>query len=210
MGYYRVRTNTDEKIQNRAKGQASRMKASEMKKGQTIKVDEVLYTIVDFQHVKLGKGGAVYQTKLKSLSDGSIRDIRVRSEEVLDEAFLEKREYEYLYSSPNEHVLMDLESYDQITLDDDAFGDGTKYLKPNTKLLVSMYQEKPVIVTLPTTVDLVVKDTAPEIRGATATNQYKPATLETGLIVSVPPFVKQGEKIRVDTRTGEYVTRVKD
>lgn len=200
----------NETIQKCAKGQASRMKASEMKKGQTIKVDEVLYTIVDFQHVKLGKGGAVYQTKLKSLADGSIRDIRIRSEEVLDEAFLEKREYEYLYSSPNEHVLMDLESYDQITLDDDAFGEGTKYLKPNTKLLVSMYQEKPVIITLPTTVDLVVKDTAPEIRGATATNQYKPATLETGLIVSVPPFVKVGEKIRVDTRTGEYVTRVKD
>jgi len=186
------------------------MKASEMKKGQTIKIDGILYTIVDFQHVKLGKGGAVYQTKLKSLAEGSIRDIRVRSEEILEDAFLEKREYEYLYSSPNEHVLMDLESYDQITLDNDAFGDGAKYLKPNTKLLVSMYQEKPVIITLPTTVDLLVKDTAPEIRGATATNQYKPATMETGLVVSVPAFVKQGEKIRVDTRTGEYVTRVKD
>ncbi len=186
------------------------MKAAEMAKGQVIKVEGKLYTIVDFEHVKLGKGGAVYQTKLKSLADGSIRDIRIRSEEVLDEAFLEKREYEYLYSSPNEHVLMDLQSYDQITLDDDAFGDGTKYLKPNTKLLVSMYQEKPVIITLPTTVDLLVKDTAPEIRGATATNQYKPATLETGLVVSVPPFVKVGEKIRVDTRTGEYVTRVKE
>ncbi len=186
------------------------MKASEMKKGMTLKIDEILYSIVDFQHVKLGKGGAVYQTKLKSLADGSIRDIRVRSEEVLEEAFLEKKEYEYLYSAPNEHVLMDLKSYDQISLDDDAFGDGTKYLKPNTKLLVSMYNDKPVIVTLPTTVDLLVTDTAPEIKGATATNQYKPATLETGLIVSVPPFVKLGEKIRVDTRTGAYVTRVKE
>jgi elongation factor P len=185
------------------------MKAAEMRKGQTIKVDGNLYSIVDYQHVKLGKGGAVYQTKLKSLADGSIRDIRFRSEETIEEAYLDKREYEYLYSAPNEHVLMDLESYDQITLDDDAFGDGASYLKPNTRLQVSMYNGKPVVVTLPNTVDLLVTDTAPEIKGATATNQNKPATLETGLVVSVPPFIKVGELIRVDTRTGEYVTRVK-
>jgi elongation factor P len=186
------------------------MKASEMKKGQTIKVDNILYAIVDFQHVKLGKGGAVYQTKLKSLSDGLIRDIRVRAEEVLEDAFLDKRNFEYLYSSGTEHILMDLDTYDQISLDDDAFGDGPKYLKPNTQLQVSMYQNKPVLISLPNTVDLKVKDTAPEIKGATATNQYKPATLETGLIVQVPPFVKVGEMIRIDTRTGEYVTRVKE
>ncbi|MBE0537466.1 MAG: elongation factor P [Phycisphaerae bacterium] len=185
------------------------MKASEMRKGQTLKVDGNLYSIVDFQHVKLGKGGAVYQTKLKSLTDGAIRDIRLRSEEIIEEAYLDKRDYEYLYSSPNEHVLMDTESYDQITLDDDAFGDGQKYLKPNTHLQVSMYGNKPVVITLPNTVDLVVTDTAPEIKGATATNQNKPATLETGLVVTVPPFIKVGELIRIDTRTGEYITRVK-
>jgi elongation factor P len=185
------------------------MKAAEMRKGQTIKVDGNLYSIVDFQHVKLGKGGAVYQTKLKSLSDGAIRDTRFRSEETIEDAYLDKREYEYLYSSPNVHVLMDMESYDQITLDDDAFGDGPKYLKPNTRLQVSMYDGRPVVITLPNTVDLVVTDTAPEIRGATATNQPKPATLETGLVVTVPPFIKVGELLRIDTRTGEYVTRVK-
>jgi elongation factor P len=185
------------------------MKAAEMRKGQTIKVDGILYSIVDYQHVKLGKGGAVYQTKLKNLGDGAIRDIRFRSEETIEDAYLDKREYEYLYSSPSEHVLMDLESYDQITLDDDAFGDGPKYLKPNTRLQVSMYDGKPVVITLPNTVDLVVTDTAPEIKGATATNQSKPATLETGLVVTVPPFIKVGELIRIDTRTGEYVTRVK-
>lgn len=181
-----------------------------MKRGQTIKVDNTLYSIVDYQHVKLGKGGAVYQTKLKSLTDGSIRDIRIRAEEVLEDAYLDKRNYEYLYSTGSEHILMDLETYDQISLDDDAFGEGPKYLKPNTQLQVSMYQNKPVQISLPTTVDLKVVDTAPEIKGATATNQYKPATLETGLEVSVPPFIKQGEMIRVDTRTGEYVTRVKE
>jgi len=105
---------------------------------------------------------------------------------------------------------MDLESFDQITLDDDAFGDGAMYLKGNEKVQISMYKGKPVVITLPNTVDLTVTDTAPEIKGATATNQYKPATLETGVVVQVPPFIKVGEKIRVDTRTGEYVTRVKD
>ena len=121
-----------------------------------------------------------------------------------------KRTYEYLDSSGSEHVLMDTTNYDQITLDDEAFGDGQKYLKPNTQLQVSMYEGKPVIITLPNTVDLEITDTPPEIKGATATNQNKPATLETGLVVQVPAFVKTGESIRVDTRTGEYITRVKD
>jgi len=186
------------------------MKASQMQKGQTVTIDGKLYAIVDYQHVKLGKGGAVYQTKLKSLIDGSIQNIRLRSEENIEEAFLDKRTYEYLYSAGSEHILMDTTNYDQITLDDDAFGDGPKYLKPNTQLQVSMYEGKPVVVTLPNTVDLEVTDTPPEIKGATATNQNKPATLETGLIVQVPPFIKTGELIRVDTRTGEYVTRVKE
>jgi elongation factor P len=186
------------------------MKASEMKKGQTVKIDNMLYVIVDYQHVKLGKGGAVYQTKLKSLADGSIRDIRIRSEEVIEDAYLDRRNFEYLYSASSEHVLMDLESYDQITLDGEAFGDGPKYLKPNSVLQVSMYDGRPVIIQLPNTVDLKVVETSPEIKGATATNQYKPATLETGLVINVPSFVKTGELIRVDTRTGQYVTRVKE
>ena len=186
------------------------MKASDMKKGQTVKIDGVLYVIVDYQHVKLGKGGAVYQTKFKNLIDGGIRDVRIRAEEIIEDAYLEKRNFEYLYSSGSEHYFMDLDNYDQIMLDDDAFGDGPKYLKPNIQLQISMYQGKPVVVSLPNTVDLEVKDTTPEIKGATATNQYKPATMETGLIVQVPPFVKIGEILRIDTRTGEYVTRVKD
>ncbi len=185
------------------------MRASEMQKGQTVKIDGKLFAIVDYQHVKLGKGGAVYQTKLKSLADGTIQNIRLRAEEIVEEAYLDKRTYEYLYSSGSEHVLMDTINYDQITLDDDAFGDAAKYLKPNSQLQVSLYEDKPVIVTLPNTVDLKITDTPPEIKGATATNQNKPATLETGLIVQVPPFIKLGEIIRVDTRTGEYVTRVK-
>ena len=121
------------------------MRASEMKKGQTVKIDGKLYAIVDYQHVKLGKGGAVFQTKLKSLADGSIQNIRLRSEETIEDAYLDKRIYEYLYSAGSEHVLMDTKTYDQISLDDDTFGDGPKYLKPNTQLQVSMYEGKPVI-----------------------------------------------------------------
>jgi elongation factor P len=180
-----------------------------MRKGQILKIDGKLYAVVDFEHVKLGKGGAVYQTKLKSLTDGSIQNARLRSEETIEEVDLDKRTYEYLYSSGNQHILMDTTTYDQISIDDDVFGDGQKYLKPNTQLQVSTYEGKPVVVTLPNTVDLKVTDTPPEIKGATATNQNKPATLETGAVVQVPSFVKIGELIRVDTRTGEYVTRVK-
>jgi elongation factor P len=185
------------------------MKASEMKKGQTVRIDGKLYAIVDYQHVKLGKGGAIYQTKLKSLVDGAIRNVRIRSEETIEEAFLDKRTFEYLYSSGSEHILMDTTTYDQISIDDQAFGDGAKYLKPNTQLQVSMYEGRPVVVELPNTVDLEVTQTPPEIKGATATNQNKPATLETGLVVQVPSFIKVGDVIRIDTRSGEYVTRAK-
>ena len=101
------------------------MRASEMRKGQTVSLDGKLYVIVDYQHVKLGKGGAVYQTKLKSLTDGSIQNVRLRAEESIEEAYLDKRTYEYLYSAGSEHVLMDTTNYDQITLDDDAFGHGS-------------------------------------------------------------------------------------
>jgi elongation factor P len=183
------------------------MKATEMKKGATVKIDGKLYIIVDFEHVKLGKGGAVYQTKLKGLIDGLIQNTRIRSEDTIEEADLDKRKFSYLYSEPNGHILMDLETYDQITLDDDAFGDGKKYLKPNTELLVSMYQDKPVMITLPNSVDLTVVETPPEIKGATATGQRKQATVDTGAVISVPAFIKVGDVIRIDTRTGEYVTR---
>ncbi|MFA5291578.1 MAG: elongation factor P [Phycisphaerae bacterium] len=178
-----------------------------MKKGQTILWEGKLYIIIDFEHVKLGKGGAIYQTKIKGVIDGLINNARIRSEENIEEVTLDKRKYEYLYSEPNGHVLMDLETYDQITLDDDAFGDGRKYLKPNTEIAVSTYEGKPVMVTLPNSVDLRVVETPPEIKGATASGQRKSATLDTGAVISVPSFIKVGDVVRVDTRTGEYITR---
>ena len=184
------------------------MKAAEMKKGQSIKWDGKLYVIIDFEHVKCGKGGAIYQTKLKSITDGLIANARIRSEEYIEEISLDKRKNEYLYSEPSGHILMDMENFDQITLDNDAFGDGKKYLLPNTELLVSSYQGKLISVVLPNTVDLKVVECPPDIKGAAATGQKKNATLETGAVVYVPTFVKPGDVVRVDTRTGDYVTRV--
>jgi len=186
------------------------MRASQMEKGQTVKVDGKLYAIVDFDHVKLGKGGAIYQTKLKNLADGSIQNLRLRSEETIEEVELDERAYEYLYSSGDEHVLMDLQTFEQITLDNDAFGDGQKYLQPNTQLQVSMYEGKPIIVRLPNTVDLRVIEAPPGIKGSTAADQKKPITLETGRVLQAPSFIKMGDIVRVDTRTCEYVTRVRE
>jgi elongation factor P len=183
------------------------MKASEMEKGTTILMDGKLYIIIDFEHVKCGKGGAIYQTKLKCITDGLIQNARIRSEETIEDVTLDKRKYEYLYSQPNGHILMDIETFDQITLDNDAFGDGKKYLKPNTEVVVNMYDGKLISVVLPNTVDLTVVETPPEIKGATASGQKKSATLDTGAVINVPAFIKVGDVVRVDTRTGQYVTR---
>lgn len=185
------------------------IKATEMKKGMVLKIDGKPYVVVDYQHVKLGKGGAVLQTKLKNVVDGSIIDKRLRSDETVEQVFVDKQKYEYLYSSGDEHIMMHKETYDQITLHSDLFGDATKYCKPNTDVEIQFFDEKPLAVVIPNAVDLMVTDTPPAIKGATATNQYKKATCETGLEVMVPPFVNSNEMIRVDTRSGEYLERVK-
>ncbi len=186
------------------------IKATEMKKGMVLKVDGKLVVVQDYQHVKLGKGGAVLQTKFKDVLDGTVTTKRIRSEETLEDVYVDRQNYEYLYSAgPDEHVLMHKETFEQISIGGDLFGDGPKYCKPNTDVQVQFFDGKPLSVDLPNAVELEVTETAPELKGATATNQYKPATLETGLEISVPPFVKLGDVLRVDTRSGEYLERVK-
>lgn len=180
-----------------------------MKKGMVLKIDDKPCQVLDYQHVKLGKGGAVLQTKFKNLIDGGTVNKRIRSEETLEQIFLEKEKYEYLYSSGDEHIFMNLNDYEQITLSDDIFVDGTKYCKPNIEVEIHFLNGTPLTVILPNAVELEVTDTPPAIKGATATNQYKKATLETGAVINVPPFVENGELIRVDTRSGEYLERVK-
>ncbi len=185
------------------------IKATEMKKGMVLQIDGKPCCVVDYQHVKLGKGGAVLQTKLKNVLDGTIITKRIRSEESLDQVFVDKQIYEYLYSAGDEHVFMHKENYEQITLGNDMFGEGVKYAKPNIEVEIHSLNGQLVSVVLPSSVDLKVTDTPPAIKGATATNQYKKATLETGLDVQIPPFIENGELIKVDTRTGQYLERVK-
>jgi elongation factor P len=185
------------------------IRATELKKGLIVKIEGELYIVVDAQHVKLSKGGAVLQTKLKSFLAGSTVTRRIRSEEMLEDVELEVRQYEYLYSNGSEHVLMHKETFDQISIDDELFGDGPKYCKPNTDIQLHFFEDKPLLVTLPNAVELAVTDTSPPLKGVMMKEQYKPATLETGVMVQVPPFIAVGEVIRVDTRTGEYIERAK-
>lgn len=184
------------------------IKATEMKKGMVLKVDDAPCLVLDYQHVKLGKGGAVLQTKLKNVKDGTITNKRIRSEEALEQVYVDRQKYEYLYSDGDEHVFMHKETFEQISLREE-FADGPLYAKPNTEVEVEFLDGQAISVNLPNSVELEVTDTPPAIKGATATNQYKKATLETGLQVTVPPFVENGELIRVDTRSGEYLERVK-
>ena len=183
------------------------IKGTEMKKGMVVMIDGNPCLILDYQHVKLGKGGAVLQTKLKNVLDGTITTRRIRSEESLDQVFVDKQQYEYLYSTGDEHVLMHKENYEQITLDNNLFSEGVKWCKPNTDVELQILDGKPLAVVLPNSVELEVTDTPPAIKGATATNQYKKAVLETGVQINVPPFVENQELIRVDTRSGEYLQR---
>ncbi len=187
------------------------IKANEIKKGMVLKIDNKPCEVLDYQHVKLGKGGAVLQTKFKDLQDGGTLNKRIRSEETLEQMFVDKQKYEYLYSNGPTHFFMHKENYEQIELTDDQFceGEGTKWCKENTDVEIHFLDGKPFTVVLPNTVELVITDTPPALKGATITNQYKKAILETGAEVQVPPFCETGELIRCDTRTREYLERVK-
>jgi elongation factor P len=149
------------------------------------------------------------QTKLRNMNSGSLIDKRLRSVDQVEVPFVETKEFEYLYSSGDEHVFMDTESFDQISFPPEVLGTAMQYLKENARVTVKYIDNKPVSIEVPASIDLEVKDTPPSLKGATATNQYKEATLENGLKVQVPPFIGPGEKIRIDTRTGEYIERVK-
>jgi elongation factor P len=188
---------------------AMMIKATDIRRGMVITIDGTNFVVVDFAHHTPGNLRAMVQTKLRNMSSGSLIDKRLRSVDQIEVPYVETKEYEYLYSSGDEHVFMDTETYDQISFTPEILGTSMQYLLPNTKVMVMHVADKPVSIDVPASVDLTVIDTPPTLKGATATNQYKEATLETGLKVTVPPFVGPGEKIRIDTRTGEYVERVK-
>jgi elongation factor P len=174
-----------------------------------ITIDGTNYVVVDFAHHTPGNLRAMVQTKLRNMSTGTLIDKRLRSVDQVEVPFVETKEFEYLYSSGDEHIFMDTETYDQLGFSEEILGSSLQYLLPNTKVMVKYVDNKAVSVEIPASMDYVVTDTPPSIKGATATNQYKEALLENGLKVQVPPFIGPGERIRLDTRTGEYIERVK-
>jgi elongation factor P len=171
--------------------------------------DGQLYHVVDRDLNTPGNWRAILQLKLKNLKTGSIAVNRVRPQDKVEQAYLDRREMQYIYQDGDGFVFMDTETFDQITLDREWVGEQMLYMKEGNKAHVVFYEGKPISLDLPATVELKVTETEPSVKGATAAAQYKPATLETGLKITVPPFVNLGEMVAVDTRTGEYLSRAK-
>jgi elongation factor P len=185
------------------------VKASELRPGMGIVLDGKLCICAQSVHVTPGNLRAFVQAKLRCIKDGTMLERRLRSTEDIEQVFLDKREMQYLYADKTGLVLMDTETYDQATMPIDMVADVVKYLKPNTMVVALVHEGNIVSIDLPKVVDLVVTDTTPQPKGATATNQMKEAVLETGLKTRVPPFIDVGETIRVSTEDGSYLSRAK-
>ena len=180
---------------------------NDLKNGMGLNLPEGLFTVVEFQHVKPGKGGAFVRTKLKNVRTGAVIDRTYRADEKLEQAVIDKREMQYLYRDAGQYVFMDNTTYDQMHVDASTLGDAAKYLKESDEPVLHMYDGEIVGVELPASTDLAVTQTEPGIQGDRVSGARKPATLETGLVVQVPLFVNTGDRVKVDTRTGEYMTR---
>ena len=183
--------------------------SSDLRKGLKMEIDGEPYIIVQFEFVKPGKGQALYKCKLKNMITGAQFDRTYRSSEKFNEANLEEHEMEYLYAEGNLHYFMNTESFEQIPLDDEVLGDLLNFMLPGIVIQVEFFEGKPMGVDLPSSVELEVVETEPELRGATASASYKPAVLETGVTVQVPPFIKEGDRIRVNPVEGTYMERAK-
>ena len=181
---------------------------NDLKNGMALALADGLYTVVEFQHVKPGKGGAFVRTKLKNVRTGAVLERTYRADEKLEHAVIDKREMQYLYREGDHYVFMDTTSYDQMTVDGLTLGDAVNYLKEGDNLVVQMHDSQVVGLDLPAAVELSVTDTEPGVQGDRVSGARKPATVETGLVVQVPLFVNPGDRIKVDTRSGEYLTRV--
>ena len=182
--------------------------ATEVRVGNLIELDKRVWRVVKSYHVHVGgRGGAFMQLELKDVEGGTKRNERIRTDEKIERAFVETRDMQYLYQDGDNYVFMDQENYEQLNLPADFLEGQAGYLLPNGDVRVNMHNERPIGIELPTSVVLTISDTEPGIKGATATGSYKPAKLETGINVSVPQFVETGEKIKVNTDTGEYMER---
>ncbi|MBU8907719.1 elongation factor P [Desertibacillus haloalkaliphilus] len=180
---------------------------NDFKTGLTIEVDNGIWQVIDFQHVKPGKGAAFVRSKLRNLRTGAIQEKTFRAGEKVSKAHIENRRMQYLYASGDAHTFMDNETFDQIELQTAQIENELNYLKENMEVQIISYQGETLGLEVPNTVELEVTETEPGIKGDTASGGTKPATLETGLTVQVPFFVNEGEKLIIDTRKGEYVSR---
>lgn len=183
--------------------------ASDLRKNLKIEIDGDPYVIVDFQFVKPGKGQALYRCKLKNMISGAIFDKTYRSVDTFKSASLEERKMQYLYNQENEYCFMDVQNYEQSFLTAEQVGDAKNFLTDNLEVNILFFGTLPIGITLPNFVDLTVTRADPWAKGDSVAGDTKPVTMETGYVLRVPPFVEEGQKITIDTRTGEYVTRVK-
>ncbi len=180
---------------------------NDLKNGMSLDLPEGLFSVVEFQHVKPGKGGAFVRTKLKNVRSGAVIERTYRADEKLEQAIIEKRDMQFLYRDGADYVFMDTTSYEQMTASPASLGEAPNYLKEGDEANLQMYNAEIVGVDLPAAVELTVTETEPGIQGDRVSGARKPATLQTGLVVQVPLFVNTGDVIRVDTRSGEYLTR---
>lgn len=183
--------------------------SNDFRAGVVVELDGDLYAVVQSQHVKRGRGSAYVRARIRNLKTGAITERTFNAGERVPRAFLEHRDMQYLYHDGEHYVFMDQKTFEQAIIDSGLLGDGALYLKDNTVVTVVYYENAPIGVELPNSVDLIVTDTPPGFKGDTASGSSKPATLETGAVVQVPFFVEVGSLVRVDTRTGEYLERLK-
>jgi len=187
---------------------ATYVQATRLRKGMLIKIGNDLFRLLELHHLTPGNKRAHIQVRMRNIRTQSLMDEKFRAEEDVERASLDEREMQYMYNDGDHFYFMDTANYEQIQISAEALGDSKDYLIADSIIRVEFYEDEPVGIELPPTVDLVVKQTVPGIKGATASAQIKPATLETGLVVNVPSFINEGDKVRVNTETGEYQSRV--
>jgi elongation factor P len=181
---------------------------NDLKNGITLELDNGLYQVVEFQHVKPGKGGAFVRTKLRNLKTGNVLERTFNAGVRVEQAILDKKDMQFLYRDGDDYVFMDTESYEQMSVSPVALGDAADYLVESMTAIIALHQGEIVSVEIPAAVELTITDTEPGVQGDRVSGARKPATLETGKVIQVPLFVNVGDRVKVDTRSGEYITRV--
>lgn len=181
---------------------------NDMRPGQSIIVDDILFQILEYQHVKPGKGRAFVKTKLRNLNSGGVVDKTFRADEDVEQAYIDKQSFQYLYSEGTDYYFMNTTSYEQISLTKEQLNEQELLIKPNQEVTIAMYNNNPIDIILPTTVNLLVTKSEPAVKGDSVNSNTKEVTVETGLIMQVPMFIDENDEIKIDTKTKSYITRV--